>query len=272
MVAIPSFWDERKILVFVALTIIALAAMLLEIDSARHGRQSPIDELVAGVFAPVEAAFTTTGNLVAGEAKTLLHANGLAAENTALKQKVQALAGTNERLKSYAAENRELKRMLGMQQALPHRGIAANVIGYVPEDPRKEIVIDRGWRDGVKTDDIVVGGEGLVGHVINAGRHEARVLLITDPTSAVPAYLVRTSSWGIVTGTLLHAKIKYVSQDVKILNGDTVVTGRGVVYPPGIPIGRVIEVDRKDNALYQSAILAPNEDFGSLARVLVLER
>lgn len=272
MVAIPSVWDERKLLVFVTLIIIAMAVMLLEIDSVRHGRQSPIDEIVTGILTPVESLLSQTANAVVGETHTLLSASQLAAENARLTSKVQTLAAANERLKAMAGENRELKRMLGMQQALPHPGIAASVVGYAPEDPRKEITIDRGRIDGLKPDDVVVGGEGLVGHVIDAGRHDAHVLLITDPSSAVPAYLVRTASWGIVTGTLLHAKMKYINQDTRVLDGDTVVTGRGEVYPAGIPIGRVVEVDRKDNALYQSAVLQPNVDFSSLARVIVLHR
>ena len=48
-----------------------------------------------------------------------------------------------------------------------------------------------------------------------------------------------------------------------------IVTGRGEIYPGGIPIGRVREVDRKDNALYQTAVLEPVVDFPTLAHVLV---
>jgi rod shape-determining protein MreC len=272
VVAIPSYWDERKLLVFVTLTIIALALTLLEIDAARHGRQTPIDEFIGGVLTPIESALSAATNGIANETRIVLHANGLAAENQRLSQKMHDLAGANERLKGYAVENRELKRMLGMQRVLTDAGVAANIVGYVPEGLRKEITIDRGWRDGVKVDDVVVGGAGLVGHVLDVGRHQAHVLLITDPSSAVPAYLLRTASWGIVTGTFLHAKMKYINQDVRVHGGDLVVTGRGEVYPPGIPIGRVIQVDRKDNALYQSAVLQPSEDFGSITRVLVMEK
>ena len=273
MVAIHSYWDERKLLVFVTLTIIACAVMLLEIDAARNGRQSPIDDVVSAVLTPIESILSGAANGIANEAQSLVHANGLATDNRALQLKVQQLAGANERLKAKAVENQELRRMLGMQQALAllaHPGVVADVVGYAPETPRDEITIDRGSRDGVRTDAVVVSGEGLVGHVISVGRHDARVLLITDPSSAVPAYLSRTATWGIVTGTWLHAKMKYINQDTRVLDGDPVVTGRGEVYPGGIPIGHVLEVDRKDNALYQSAVLRPNVDFSSLAHVIVL--
>ena len=127
-----------------------------------------------------------------------------------------------------------------------------------------------GWCDYVNLVFFFFRGAGLVGHVIDAGSHEAHVLLIIDPTSSVPAYLQRSRSWGIVVGTSLHVKMKYIGQDKKIIAGDMVVTGQGQVYPGGISIGRVREVDRKDSALYQSAVLDSEIDFASLTHVLVL--
>jgi rod shape-determining protein MreC len=65
--------------------------------------------------------------------------------------------------------------------------------------------------------------------------------------------------------------MKYIGQDKKVIQGDMVVTGRGQVYPGGIPIGRVREIDKKDNALYQTAVLDTAVDFESLTDVLVLK-
>ena len=270
MVAIPSFWDERKLFVFVALIIVAAAAMLLEIDAVRNGRQSLVDEIVASVLTPVESIVTQTGSAIAGEATALMHAGSLAAQNSALQDKVKELAADNDRLHAAAVENAQLRQMLKLRDAAPKPPIAAEVVGYAPEAGRKEVAIDRGWRDGVKRDAVVVNGAGLVGHVVDVGPHESHVLLVIDQTSEVPAYLQRTRSWGIVVGTSLHVKMKYIGQDKKVLGGDMVVTGRGEVYPGGIPIGRVREVDRKDSALYQTAILDTEVDFGSLMHVLVL--
>ena len=96
------------------------------------------------------------------------------------------------------------------------------------------------------------------------------VLLIIDPTSAVPSYLERTRSWGIVIGTSAHVKMKYIAQDKRVSASEMVVTGSGEGYPGGIPIGRVREIDKKDSALYQSAVLDTAVDFASLTHVLVL--
>jgi len=270
VVAIPSFWDERKLLVFLALIIVASAAMLFEIDAARRGGQSLADEIVGTVVTPLARAFAFAGHAIGTEAYVVTHAGAIQSENVRLAQKARDLAAANERLKARAAENVELQRMLGVRAAAPARSVEADVVGYAPEAARREIAIDRGTADGVHRNDVVVNGEGLVGHVVDVGPHLAHVLLVMDPTSAVPAYLLRSHTWGIVFGSGLHARMKYIGQDVKVLEGDKVVTGLGEIYPAGIPIGAVLEVDRKDNALYQVAVLQPAVDPDSLTRVLVL--
>lgn len=272
MVAITSFWDERKLFVFVALIIVAAIAMLIEINSARRGERSLADQIVNTVIAPVESSLTQTASAVALEFRTLASAGTLAARNVALEHKVRDLAAANERLKEHAVENVHLRRMLGLAQSLPQETIAANVVGYAPEGARRVIAIDRGWRDGVHRDSVVLDGDGLVGHVIDAGAHDAHVLLVIDPTSNVPAYLRETRTWGIVTGTWQHIRMKYIGQDVRVRAGDIVITGRGEIYPGGIVVGTVREVDRKDNALYQTAVITPAVDFNGLTHVLVLKK
>lgn len=271
MVAIPSFWDERKLFVFIALIIVAAAATLLEIDAMRDGRQNLVDEFTATVLTPVEGTISGAARGIGGELSAVGHAGALASQNEALSDKVTRLAANNDRIHGALAENADLRRLLAMHDRAGVPSVAAEVVGYVPESGRLQIAIDRGSVDGVKRDDVVVGATGLVGHVIAAGPHEAQVLLVIDPTSSVPAYLERTRAWGIVVGTSAHIKMKYIAQEKHVVAGDLVVTGRGQIYPGGIAIGRVREVDKKDSALYQTAVLDTEVDFGSLADVLVLK-
>ncbi len=269
MVAIHTFWDERKLLVFVALIIVASLVTLVELDAARNGRQSVLDVVAGAVFTPIQSGATRLATAVGAAAHDLTHAGEYAAENAALREQANRLAAANAQLNAESAENHELRALLAMKQSRAEPSVVADVVGYSPEAVGREITIDRGTRDGVHRDSVVVSGAGLVGHVVSAGPHEARVLLVIDPGSSVPAYLTRSRSWGIVTGTWLHAKMKYVDQNAMLQVGDVAVTGRGEVYPGGITIGRVREIDRKDNALYQTAVLDPAVDFHSLTRVLV---
>jgi rod shape-determining protein MreC len=272
VVAIVSFWDERKLFVFVSLIIIASIAMLVEINAARADQRTLSDEFVATVLTPVETAITQAASAIAFEFDDLAHAGQMASRNAALERKVQELAARNERLKERAAENLALRRMLGLAMTFHRAPLAADVVGYSPEGSRREIAIDRGWRDGVRPDAVVIAGDGVVGRVIDASAHDAHVLLIIDPTSSVPAFLRDARSWGIATGTWQHIRMKYIGQDVRVRAGDEVITGLGEVYPGGLVIGTVLEVDRKDSALYQSAIVQPAVDFDGLTHVLVLRK
>jgi rod shape-determining protein MreC len=272
VVAIASFWDERKLLVFVCLIIVASIVMLIELGAAQRGQRTLADQIINTVVVPVEEAVNQTATAVSSGVRTLVQAPALEARNAELTRKVQELAASNERLKEHAAENVRLRRMLALAQSIPGQTLAASVVGYAPEGARREIAIDRGWRDGVRRDAVVLDGDGLIGHVVDTGAHDAHVLLIVDPTSNVPAYLRESHTWGIVSGTWQHIRMKYIGQDVHVHTGDTVITGKGEVYPEGIVIGTVREVDRKDNALYQSAVVSPAVDFGGLTHVLVLIR
>lgn len=252
---------------------IAMSAVaLVELTAARTGTQSVLDQAVGFVFVPMEAAITTSARAVGDEAYALVHAREFSARNAALEAKVRRLASANERLRGDATENAELRRLLHVTQTAPTRSVAATIVGYAPESTRRLVTIDRGTKSGVRRDCVVVADDGLVGRVVDAGLTQAHVLLVIDPTSAVPAYLQRARAWGIVLGTWQHAKMKYIAQDLRVENGDQAVTGRGQIFPAGIPIGHVRAVERKDNALYQSALLEPSVDFHSLARVVVLLR
>ena len=81
MVAIASFWDERKLLVFVALIIVASVVMLVELDAARRGDRSLPDQLITSVIVPVEDALTQTATAVTSSMRTFAHAGSLASEN-----------------------------------------------------------------------------------------------------------------------------------------------------------------------------------------------
>jgi len=271
VVAITSFWDERKLLVFVALIIVASVAMLLEVNAARRGARSISDQVVSSVITPVEHVVTQAASATAVTFHNLTHAGSFAAENSALQNKIHALSSANERLKNEALENKDLHKMLGLAQSMQVQTVAADVVGYAPENGRRQIMIDRGWRDGVRRDAVVINADGLVGRVIDVGGHDAHVLLIIDPTSSVPAFLRSTRSWGIAIGTWRNVRMKYISQDVKVLSGDTVITGRGEIYPGGLRIGTVQEIDRSNYKLYQTAYVRPAVNFDALTHVLVLK-
>ncbi len=197
-------------------------------------------------------------------------------ENQRLRQEVAQLRGDLARLAELERENRWLREQLGLRQTHPDfRWISARVIGYDPSNVARSVVIDRGSRDQVAEGMTVFTPAGLVGRVVQVSPLSAKVLLITDPASAVNGVLQSSRARGVVQGSpdplQNRLVMRYIGQEEKIATGELVLTsGLGGVFPAGLPIGRVVAVRQQDTALFQEALIEPLVDLQRLEEVLVL--
>ena len=101
-----------------------------------------------------------------------------------------------------------------------------------------------GSGDGITRDMPVIGTEGLVGRTLEVGRQSARVLLLTDPLSRVPVIVERTGQAGLAVGRNLPTLLltDRIGPELALVVGDRIVTsGDGGVYPPGVPVGVVVD-------------------------------
>ena len=202
---------------------------------------------------------------------TVLSVPQLGQENAALKLQNERLEAENARLTEQLAQAQLRDAAAPAAQAYPD-GIEARVIGFPPENETRTVTIDRGSRAGVRQDDGVVAAEGVVGRIAQVGPFSSTVLLVTDYTSRIPAVVRSGRWWGIAQGNLTSVRLEYVSQDALLKIGDVVITGNGRSFDSGVPIGTVVEVDRNDAALYQTAVLRPAVELGALDRVVVLTK
>jgi rod shape-determining protein MreC len=157
--------------------------------------------------------------------------------------------------------------------------VAAEVIGKPPNAFTRAIVIAAGTEHGVRVDDAVVTGDGLVGLVTRVSSGTARVQLLTDPDAAVSAIDLRTGARGIVLharGTRETLVLDFVRKQDEIKRGHEIVTAGwrtgdlSSLYPKGIPIGEVTSVGVTDTDLFQQVQVEPYVDFGALDAVIVL--
>jgi rod shape-determining protein MreC len=245
---------------------------LLQLDFTRSGRPSPIAIALTTTTAWLQFAASAVGNGTRDGIASIVNLPQLARENATLRANVDTLSTEN------AALNETLARVpaeasLARAELRAPAGIPATVIGFDPEDAERTITIDRGMRDHVHADDGVITGEGVVGHVIEVDPLSSKVLLVSDPTSRLPALIQRGRWWAIAVGTQAHVKLRFISQDAVLRAGDLVVTGEGRSFHAGIPIGRIRTIDPMNaGALDQSAIVDPAADLGALTRVLVVHK
>jgi rod shape-determining protein MreC len=195
-------------------------------------------------------------------------------QNLSLKEEVSRLKQEEMLLSEAKQENERLHRLLQMRDNVAVPTVAAMVIGKDPSNWFRSILIDKGTREGVSRDSAVLCPQGLVGRVIEVMEQTSRVQLITDPNCAVGALIQRTRVGGVVVGEVgPYCRLKFLPRDAEVSVGDLVLTsGLGGLSPKGIPIGLVTAVQKKENALFQEAQLAPKVDLFRIEEVLVLAK
>ncbi len=263
--------DERKLFALLGVIIIAALLALVQISAARSGREGPIIWLGSSVAVFLEDVATSLTRGVRDTGGSVLSVPQLGHENAALRAQNEQLAADNARLREELAQYRAAASIAPVADRYPD-GVVARVIGFPPENESRTVSIDRGSASGVKPNDGVVTGDGVVGKIAAVTPFSSQVVLITDYTSRIPAIVREGRFWGIAQGNLTSVRLRYVSQDARLRPGDVVVTGNGRSFASGIPIGTIVKVDRSDAALYQTALLRPAVELGTLDRVVVLTR
>lgn len=254
----------------ISIIIVAALLALLQIGAQRAGTVSPI-ALVAGTAVSAgESGVTIVIRGAREAATTVVSLPQLLGENARLRARNLALVRENERLHELAAAAADAR---ALQPELDlYGGVEARVIGFPPENESRAVTIDKGTSAGIKRDDGVLAGAGVVGRVAAVGPFSSTVLLETDYTSRIPAVVRRGRWWGIARGNLTSVVLEYVEQDAPLRVGDVVVTGEGRSFHAGVPLGTITAIERGSSALYQTAVLRPTVDLGALDRVVVISK
>jgi len=258
----------------VVLSIVLLGAFLLLTVQVRHDRAvvSFVRQAILFTVAPFIKLTAMTAGGAGAVWRDYVDLRKVRQDNLRLQREAAFLQQRIDQLEEQALETRRLQGLLAMRETWRADYLAARVVGKDATNWFKTILIDRGSRSGLRRNLPVVAPDGLVGRVVEVTPSTAKVQLITDPVSAAGALMQRTRVTGIVSGHLdAGLRIRYLPLLADVAAGDEVVTsGMGGVFPKGIPVGRVISVERKSGALFQEAALQPKVDLGRLEEVLIL--
>lgn len=271
MPAIFTYRYERTLFAVIGVIIVAAALALMQVTAQRTGAPS----LPTAAGTTLALGFEEGGSaLVTGVRTAGLRALAfpqLEGENARLRAQNQALAERNARLAEALAAYRQ-QVAIAPRLAEYAGAIEARVIGFPPENAIQSVTIDKGTRNGVRRDDGVLSGPGVVGRVVEADPYTSKVALLTDFTSIIPAIVRRGRYWGVARGNQDSVRLQYVSQDAALRIGDVVVTGEARSFHSGAVLGTILRIDRSDSSLYQTAVLKPAVDFSSLDRVVVVPK
>jgi rod shape-determining protein MreC len=197
---------------------------------------------------------------------------GVREENELLKEELAKGLAARQEYREAIATNVRLTRLLELKESLPPPVLTSRIIGRDPSLWFKTVIIDRGSADGVKRGMPAVTVEGIVGQVMNTSPNHSKVLLATDPSSAIDVLIQPSRVQGIIKGKGRDSfDLQYVLRNTDVQKGDQVITsGLGGVFPKGLAVGTVSQVVKNRRGMFQSIEIEPAVDFSRLEYLLIM--
>ncbi len=178
-----------------------------------------------------------------------------------------------QELNALKLQNQELESLLKTQPVQQNQHyLFARVISIKSEGTVRELLIDRGSNDGIAIGQAVIAADGIVGQVIQASPINSRIILLSDPKSAIPMTNQRTHDNLIAVGTGNNQSIELLNvmnnADIKV--GDILLSsGIGGHYPAGYMVGTVGAIDFSGKNI-SKVYIKPSANLDRLHNVLVV--
>ena len=245
------------------------SCILIVVDSRTtvlDGVRSTLGTAVGPLYLVVESAY--------GGARTVFDAASgqvdLLQRNADLERDLLEMQGTVLRYEALLKENSRLQELFGSRSRLRDDVLIAEVVA-VSSTPL-EIVIDKGHASGVALGQAVVDSSGLLGQVVEAGAFTSRVLLLTDPSHAVPVRILRNDVRAIAAGAGGgRLTLKDVAMTLDIRDGDRLVSsGLAGRFPNGYPVGTVESAIRDQTEAFATIVVSPSAAVDRARQVLVV--
>jgi rod shape-determining protein MreC len=235
------FFSFLALIAGILFGLILLALSLLAPAKFQQIRGAALD-LTAPVAANLSQVTTTIEGLGSGASDYW----DAASQNGELKRERTAMLRRMVEARAIFQENGQLKALLRLREHEPVTIAAGRIVGSSFNSPRRFAILSAGTRDGVQIGMPVRSADGLVGRIIDAGALGSRVLLVSDRANIVPARLLRGGmpviAQGRGDGTIDVRPLEGGRNPFQ--RGDIIITsGTGGLYPPLVPIARIVKLD-----------------------------
>jgi rod shape-determining protein MreC len=245
--------------------------------------------------APIQRVLWEVGDNVSDFFKTTFDIRELQEANKNFKLKVQELSAEVARLKNLRQENEALRKALNLDIQKEFEIAFASIISKdISED---SILINLGVADGIKKDMLVISPQKiLLGRVNQVYDNFSRVMLVSNKKNSFPINIQKTTNNIIKEGNEIakeynnnliskkedveaiiqgkgnfQIKINYIPIEAEIKDGDRVVTSiSGGLFPSGILIGYLKNIERLGIEMFQQAEIIPAANIKELHNVFII--
>ncbi|MBW4332102.1 rod shape-determining protein MreC [Stakelama sp. CBK3Z-3] len=271
----PGFSRRAQYGLFLGYVIAAfgavIAVVLLLLSTFNPGAFSTVRGAAREVTTPLSSGMDSVRGWFGSIPGAIGEHFGTVSENRKLKKQLVQARHVVQQARTLGRENRRLRALLKLRDRDTGTVAVARLVSSSASSTRRYAILNAGSRQGVRPSQPVSGPNGLIGRVLETGFNTARILLIIDPESIVPVQRTRDGLPAIVVGRgdgLVEVRSASVA-NAPFLSGDTFVTsGTGGIYPPNIPVARVIR-NSTDSSLGRVFASPDTVDFALVQQVFM---
>jgi rod shape-determining protein MreC len=199
---------------------------------------------------PMQMAAATPADFVLNASHYFATLIEVQRENADLRRQQLSSGERLLRFELLELENQRLRELLDMSRRVEVKSIAADILYNAPDPFARKVILDRGAQQGVEAGLAVVDAKGVVGQVTRVHPVQSEVTLLTDRNQSIPVSVLRNGVRGVLFGSGQGGlEMRFVLADADVREGDQLVTsGLDGVFVPGLPVAKVVGVDRASDA------------------------
>ncbi|MCB1978569.1 MAG: rod shape-determining protein MreC [Burkholderiaceae bacterium] len=251
-------------------------ALFLMVADARFRMTEPVRNVVATVLYPVQWLMLQPVEFF-GRSSEYVESLEAAQEQTrqARHELLQASLRANQ-LEQLQLENERLRQLLDLRTRTKVSARAAQILYDTADSYSRRVIVDAGQTSGVEPGSPVVDALGVLGQVTRVHPFYSEATLLIDRDQAIPVVNVRTGQRGVAFGdpVLSHGggmELRFMQASADIEEGDLLTTsGMDRVYPPGLPVARVVRVERRADLAFARVYCKPLARVQGARHVLLL--
>ncbi len=270
----PAFFKQGPSALSKLMVCSALALFLMVADT-RFRISQPLRAAVATVLYPAQWVAMRPVLAARWGAEYFESLRSAQRNEEAARVKLATQSLRANQVEQLTLENQRLRKLLGMRERISTPGIAAEVL-YDAADPyTRKVIIDRGQAHGVQPGSPVIDESGVLGQVTRAHPLISEVTLVTDREQAIPVLNARTGARSVAYGDpTAHSgslELRFMGANADVQAGDLLTTsGVDGVYPPGLPVAKVRNVERRADTAFARIVCTPEALVDGARHVVVL--
>jgi len=255
------------------LLLFSLLSLALLIGDARFKYLETLRRIASVVVYPLQRVASAPASIARRAGEFFVTNSALRADNARLSRQDIENAVKLQLLVSLQAENAHLRDLLGARARVDAKYTFAEVL-YTARDPfTRKMIIDKGLQNDVLSGQPVIDSSGVIGQVTRVYPWLSEVTLITDKGHSVPVQNVRNGLRAILAGTGNDGvvELRFVPLNADFQNGDKLVTsGIDGVYPPGLPVAEITNVERNSGYPFSRISCRPAGGINRYGQVLIV--